>query len=421
MKIIHTSDWHIGQIFNEYDRADEHRSFFGWLEGLVAEEQPDALLVSGDIFHNPLPSAQSQSLYTDAVLSLKKACPGMTIVITAGNHDSGSRLEVSRKLWDLAGVRITGCLSRKAGRIEYRDHIIPIPSAAAPGHIAGYVAALPYVCRQNYPPVEDGKENPSVDSDALSARQRRLYEKLLETAEAENSGGLPIVLMAHLAVAGCDISGHDEPVGGMEYVPYGVFPEGYDYLALGHIHHPQTLGGHAGAGNRPVARYCGSPIPLSFDENYAHSVSVVEMDGRKNVRVREVEIPCGIPVLTLPEMPVPFDEALQALSDFPDDRQAYIRLNVLIKDFLPQNAALRAVSAAHGKACRYCSMKVTRTGQEDMGKSGRLTVDEIRSIGPMDVARMYYRNRFDSEMDGRQEEMLSEIIREIRERDEKEQ
>ena len=118
MKIIHTSDWHIGQIFNEYERTEEHLAFFRTLAGITAREKPDALLVSGDIFHNPLPSAQSQKMYADAILGLKEASPGTTVVITAGNHDSGSRLEVFKELWDMAGVKVVGCLSRKAGRIS---------------------------------------------------------------------------------------------------------------------------------------------------------------------------------------------------------------------------------------------------------------------------------------------------------------
>ena len=90
MKIIHTSDWHIGQIFNEYDRSEEHLAFFSELADIISAEKPDALLVSGDVFDSAMPSAQSQRLYTDALLRLKNSCPDMTIVVSAGNHDSGA-------------------------------------------------------------------------------------------------------------------------------------------------------------------------------------------------------------------------------------------------------------------------------------------------------------------------------------------
>ena len=129
MKIIHTSDWHIGQIFYEYDRDGEHLAFLERLREIIVSEKPDALLISGDIFDSAMPSAQSQRLYTDAILRLKSACPDMTVVVTAGNHDSGTRLETVRNLWDKSGVKVIGCLSRNGIMVRYGDHIIRIASA----------------------------------------------------------------------------------------------------------------------------------------------------------------------------------------------------------------------------------------------------------------------------------------------------
>ena len=425
MKIIHTSDWHIGQIFNEYERTEEHLAFFRTLAGITAREKPDALLVSGDIFHNPLPSAQSQKMYADAILGLKEASPGTTVVITAGNHDSGSRLEVFKELWDMAGVKVVGCLSRKAGRISWKDHVIRVPHASSLEKTAGYIVALPHIYRQNYPVSGEACEN--VDSGY--ARQEAFYRKMLATVMEENTEGLPVVLMAHLAVAGSTgggqedfVGGQQDSVGGLDYTPCSIFPDGFAYLALGHIHHPQTVGRKGkdyGMGKRiftkgkPVARYCGSPVPLSFDEDYGHSISVVEMEEDGKVTVREEPVPCMIPVLTIPENPVPFSDALEALESFPDDRQAYIRLNVLIDDFLPQNATMLAMKAAEGKACRYCSMKVTRVQERGTEKSWDLTAEEIKASGPLDVARLYFRNRYGKELDSGMADMLSEVIGEV--------
>lgn len=103
MKIIHTSDWHLGQQLFDYDRSEEQRDFLRQLRNWVAAEQPDALLVSGDVFHYCSPSASAQRLYTDALVALHETCPSMQIIITAGNHDSSSKLEISRNL----------CTSRK--------------------------------------------------------------------------------------------------------------------------------------------------------------------------------------------------------------------------------------------------------------------------------------------------------------------
>lgn len=416
MRFIHTSDWHLGQIFNEYDRSPEHGMFLGELVSIVAKEQPDALLVSGDIFHNSLPSAQSQKMFTDAVLALRQASPGMKIVITAGNHDGGARLEAERNLWKKLGVTVLGGLSRLDGHAVLEDHIVEVPSSTGDTP-AGYVAAVPYVFRQNYPqsPYADDVPDDDAISSALS-RQKAFYRDLLSLVMSMQEkrcpgDAVPVVLMAHLAVAGCDIKGHDEPLGGMDYTPSDIFPEGYDYLALGHIHHPQTLR------MKPFARYSGSPIPLSFDEDYQHSVSLVDVQAGGKVSVREISLHCPVPVLTIPENPVPFDEALAALAGFPPERSAYIRLNVKITDYLPQNASVKASMAAKGKACRYCGMKIVKDMAVPSENDVKLSVDDVRSLDPVEVASIYYRARFGAEMDGALEGLLREVADEIREED----
>ena len=411
MKIIHTSDWHIGQIFYEYDRDGEHLAFLERLREIIVSEKPDALLISGDIFDSAMPSAQSQRLYTDAILRLKSACPDMTVVVTAGNHDSGTRLETVRNLWDKSGVKVIGCLSRNGNMVRYGDHIIRIASASEPGRIAGYVVALPHIYRQNYPACTE------------EDRQAGFYRKIMSAVNEENTGKLPVVMMAHLSVSGSDMSGQGLVTGGMDYVPAGIFPEECDYVALGHIHKPQTVRQDCSRKKEtgPVVRYSGSPIPLSFDEGYRHTVSIVEMTPGREADIREVEIPCSIPVLTIPGKPAPFEKALNALKNFPDDKQAYVRLNVMISDFLPPNASAQAVQAAGKKECRYCCMKIIRTAETENEKGNRLTVDEIKAINPLEVAEMYYRRRFGKDMDMEMKDMLSAVIRKVAEKEMKEE
>lgn len=425
-KFIHTGDWHLGQIFNEYDRTREHTAFFGSLKGIVAGEQPDALLVCGDIYHSSVPSASVQKLYTDAVLELKEACPDMTVVIIAGNHDSPTRLEIDRNLWEHLGVKVIGSLSKTEGEVCLEKHIVGIPSRE--DGMAGYVVAVPHVFRQNYPELPDGSGTTEYlpggarQDNHQYVRQKAFYQALLDRVKSCDAE-VPVVLMAHLAVSGCDASGHDDTIGGMEYTPQDVFPDGYDYLALGHIHHPQTLRRTGAASIKtggeevyasPVARYSGSPVAVSFDENYAHSVSVVEISGSetgdgKQVRIKQVEIPQSVPMKTIPDHPVPFEEALGALEAFPGNTKAYIRLDVLIKDYLPQNAAARAMSVAESKECRYCGMKVTRESVASPDDARRLSVEEIKAVDPVEIAGMYYRQRFGTGLDPELEEMLKEV------------
>ena len=108
MKILHTSDWHLGQIFYGYERNEEHRAFLKSLSGIVGDEQPDAMIVCGDVFHNSTPSAAARKIYVDGMLEICRACPGMTVAVIAGNHDSPSRLEADAGLWSHFNVRVIG-------------------------------------------------------------------------------------------------------------------------------------------------------------------------------------------------------------------------------------------------------------------------------------------------------------------------
>ena len=110
MKVIHTSDWHIGQTLYQYSRDEEHKYFFNQLKNIVLEEKPDALIVSGDIFHASTPSVMAQRLYYHALVELSRLYDDLQIIVTAGNHDSPSRLEAPRELWEAFNVTVIGNL-----------------------------------------------------------------------------------------------------------------------------------------------------------------------------------------------------------------------------------------------------------------------------------------------------------------------
>lgn len=245
MKILHTSDWHLGHTLYNYDRTAEQQAFLRQLACIVAEEQPDAMVVSGDIYHYSAPAAATQKMYTDAMLDIHQACPGMTIVVTAGNHDSSSKLEIDSSLWQHFGLNVVGNIERTAEEVNLDKHIIEVKNEKG---TTGYVIAVPHVYPQNFPLLDS--ETPR------DQRQARFFQALLDEVKKRNTAQLPVVLMAHLSIEGSDRSGHDESIGGIEYVPLSAMGEGYDYLALGHIHCPQDI-----KGSHHHARYCGTPSP----------------------------------------------------------------------------------------------------------------------------------------------------------------
>lgn len=323
MKIIHTADLHLGQIiYQNYDRVDEHRHFFDQLTRWCIEEQPDALIVSGDLFDIQQPSATVKKAFTDYFVNIHRQCPSMRIVLTAGNHDSASRIQAEQQLWLLANTTAIGlppasdCLDNSD---NWQDQfIIRLDS--------GFIVALPYMV---------GNRQPVIQS-------------LLDRVAQQNTQGLPVVLMGHQAVTGLDITGHDFDIGTLRTLDLESMGNGYDYLALGHIHMPQTLNHQEDAMKEnvsypaPVARYSGSALHVSCDETYPHSVSLVDIDRHQGqVTIRQLRIdqlrhfyvlPTDGPAFTTPE------EALTAMKDFIQDKErGYLRFRFDYSADLPSN------------------------------------------------------------------------------------
>ena len=272
MKIIHTADLHLGQvIYQNYDREDEHEHFFKQLKAWCRNEAPDALVVSGDIFDIQSPSAATRRFFNERFVELARENPQMSIVITAGNHDSAARIQADSPVWDAAGVRLVG-VAPAAGSTEAEDgwqerFIVRLES--------GYIVALPYMIG----------ERPAV------------IQSILNKVEEENTEGKPVVLMAHAAITGTDMQGHGE-IGKMRTQAIATMGQGWDYLALGHIHKPQTLDHPEDALKEDsvtyssgAARYSGSALHVSCDETYPHSVSVVEIPSHgADVTIRPLRI-----------------------------------------------------------------------------------------------------------------------------------
>lgn len=319
MKILHTADLHLGQIiYQNYDRADEHQHFFQQLTRWCMEHQPDALLLSGDIFDIQQPSAATKKVFNDYFVSLHHACPEMRIVITAGNHDSASRLQADSTLWAVAGTTLVGTgpsVESEAGWEE--KYIVRME--------AGYIVALPYM---------------------VGERQEQL-QHLLDRIAAENTEGKPVVMMGHTAVAGLDVKGHDFEIGKLKTQSIESFGKGFDYLALGHIHKPQTIGYPEDVFQKkmvypaPVVRYSGSALHVSCDETYPHSVSLVTIEkhgGEVTIVPLRIDELRHFYVLPQEGAFTSEEEALEAVRNFVmEGKKGYIRLSMDYTTHLPSD------------------------------------------------------------------------------------
>lgn len=396
MKIIHTSDWHLGHRLYNYDRSDEEAYFFGQLEQVVGEEKPDALLVSGDIYHTGTPGNDVAKVFTDRLLDVQAKCPDMEIVVIAGNHDSYSRLEIDRALWRRCHVHVLGTPPEDGnGRADFARNVIEIPGK-------GLIAAVPFCHSRNFPVCGDGTAD-----DRMSAYFNGLQQFVAE----RNPANLPTVLMAHLAVGKeTDLTGQDRMaiVGGEECVNCEVLGTGYDYIALGHIHCPQWI-----KGERRVARYCGTPRTIHFDETYSHGVDVVTVESDREVESRTVEFAPLRPLKTFGgKMGKPFDEVLNELSTVELQRETYVRLNVSLSkgETVAVDWNERARKIAAERNARFCLINPIHEATEGTSETfeRRLTVQKLKELSDEEILSIL---DSEHELSSRQKEMLSGLMK----------
>ena len=352
MKILHTADLHLGQvIYQNYDRSDEHQHFFRQLEQWCEEERPDALLVSGDVFDIQQPSATVKKAFTDYFVSLHHKCPEMTIVITAGNHDSASRIQADNAVWQLANAHLIGtppafnCVEAPDG--WQSRYIIRTKS--------GYIVALPY----------------------MTGERKETIQSILDKVAEDNTHGLPVVMMAHQAVTGVDVTGHGFEIGKLKTQDAQTFGNGFDYLAMGHIHKPQTINHQDDSMKEqvaypaPVVRYSGSALHVSCDESYPHTVSLVEIGKHQGeVSIRQLRIEELRHFYVLPLDGSSFtsaEEAIEAMTAFTGEhKRGYLRFRFDHTTNLPPNFSQMVYDAllSYNDEWRY-NPKVLWTGQDD--------------------------------------------------------
>lgn len=375
MKLLHTSDWHIGQQFFSFDRKAEHLSFFSQLADIVGEERPDLMVVSGDVFHTSTPSSDALRLFVDGLLSVCRRRPAMRTVVTAGNHDSAMRLEADKALWEAENVSIVGVFQRDdEGELAPERFVRVVPGVAV-------VGAVPYFSPR-------------------FADYADVFRRVDAEVERINADGLPVVYTAHTSTG----MPH-EGVGGVDSVPLDAFGRGYDYLALGHIHMPQTIRQSEGR-----ARYCGSPMAISFDETHPHGVDIVEIEHGEAPQIRTIKIRQERGVRTIPKEPAPLEDALAQLEALPDDCPDYVRLNVEVEDYMPADAQERAAAIAAKKDCRLCQIMSTPKHQADGASVKTMTLSEFKNISPIDIAQREYQRFFGKDMPADIADMLRVVI-----------
>ncbi len=287
MKLIHTADWHLGNSMHDIERANESKQFLIWLKERIVELSADCLVVSGDIFDTATPSVEARKQYFQFLASLLDTCC-KNIVLIGGNHDSGGLLDAPRDLLEAFNIQMVGSL----GERSVEDLVKELTDES--GNVIGISAAVPYVREMEL------RRFRTEDSENFAQNTfAGLYRAVYEAAENKRAGrDIPIVATGHLYASklegrpenddGKDAKGHGlrDIVGNLGTIPVSVFPDGFDYVALGHIHYSTMVA------KNPKVRYSGSPFVLGFDEvNIPHHILAVDLEKGKEAVVEKIEVP----------------------------------------------------------------------------------------------------------------------------------
>lgn len=411
MKIIHTSDWHLGHQLHGYNREYEHQAFLDWLADELETQQADALLVAGDIFDTANPPASSWRMLYRFLAKISKTLPNLDVVMIGGNHDSPSKLDAPHELLKAFDLHMVGGIHRlEDGSLDVERMLVPITNKEQ--QIAAYVLAVPFLRSADL-----RTDNLDENDDRLIKGVEVLYGEMTQAARKLLTPEQAMIGMGHAYMASGQLSEMSERrvLGGNQHaLPASIFADDMSYVALGHLHLAQKVA------KKEHVRYSGSPIPLSMSErNYKHQILAVELDGNGVTAIDEINIPRSVDMLKVPAKPAPLDEVLAVLKALPDDelpreQQPFLEVHVLLDK--PQ-ALLRekVLQALEGKAVRLAKITphYNQREQQDSLQHRRLS-----DLSPQQVFALSWNKKFDGEPTEAIVEAFETLLTQVEEQDE---
>lgn len=397
MRILHTSDWHLGQHFMGKSREAEHQAFCAWLIGQVREQGVDAVIIAGDVFDTGAPPSYAREQYNRFIVELRET--GARLVVLGGNHDSVAMLEESRGLLACLDTQVIAAVGT-----DLDSQVLVLPQRdGQPGAI---LCAIPFIRPRDVLTSQAGQSAQDKQlalQQAIQAHYRQLHERAQAVRESLGQP-LPIVATGHLTTVGASASEsvREIYVGSLEAFPTSAFPPA-DYIALGHIHRPQKVGG------LEHIRYSGSPIPLSFDEAaQGKEVLLVDVDDSGLRSVTAVPVPRFQPMKSVSGSLVSLPAELERVAQEGSAEQpVWLEVLVHTDDYLTD------IQLRVEKLCEELPVVVLRTRRERGNAQAALfseakeTLDEL---SPEDV----FRQRLDSEdLEAPLRERLTGLYREV--------
>jgi len=364
MRILHTSDWHLGQHFYGKSRAQEHQKFLDWLLEQVAHYQIDVIIIAGDIFDTGTPASYAREMYFDFVVKVKGL--NCQLVILAGNHDSVAMLGESKQVLASLSTKVIPSVTE-----DMDEQVFMLNNKA--GEQAAVICAVPFIRPRDVIKSQAGHSSEQKQTQ-LQQSIAEHYQHLYDRAQELANGRLPLIATGHLTAVGAKASDsvRDIYIGTLDAIPASIFPP-FDYIALGHIHRPQVVA------KSEHIRYSGSPIPLSFDEaGQEKQLIMIELEQNAVTQITPIKIPCFQPMMMvktdLDKLGTEIESVLKA-----HDNQASIWLDIEIEsgDYL-QDLQQRIEDLVAGTAIEVLLVRRSKKARQSMtGQQKKITLNEL--------------------------------------------
>lgn len=374
MKYIHISDLHLGKRVNEYPMLEDQEYILKKIIHIVDEEKPDGVFIAGDIYDKSVPPAEAVQLFDDFLVRL--AGRGLQVFVISGNHDSPERIAFGSRLMDKSGIHLSPV---------YDGNIRPVVMQDAFGEIKVYM--LPFVKPAHVRRFFE-EEEISTYTDAM----RVAVDQMKIDRNVRN------ILVTHQFVTGAQRADSEEiSVGGTDNVDVTAF-EAFDYVALGHIHRPQSCG-------RETVRYCGTPLKYSFSEaGDRKSVTIVQLREKGNVLVRTAQL---IPKRDMREIRGNYEEVTRKSfyenTTYPED---YLHITLTDEEDIPH--ALGRLRAIYPNLMKLdYDNRRTRENREISG------AEDVENKSPLRLFTDFYELQNNQPMSDEQKAYVEELIEKI--------
>jgi exonuclease SbcD len=372
MKILHTSDWHLGQNFFTKSRKEEHQGFINWLLQQVEKEQVDAVIIAGDIFDTGTPPSYAREMYNQFVVDMQQL--NCVLVVLGGNHDSVSTLNESKQILKCLNTFVVASTGTSID-----EQVFTIPDKQ--GQPGAILCAVPFIRARDVlqsTAGETGLQKRQALGDAIKQHYQTLYQ--LALTKRQGSGPeLPIIATGHLTALGVSQSEsvRDIYIGTLDGFAADGFPPA-DYIALGHIHKPQIVA------KSEHIRYCGSPIPLSFDElGNQKQVMLVEFTGSQRSSLTPISIPVFQPMQVLKGDLIAIAAALQSFKNQDtSDLACWLCLEVDSQDYL-SDLQQRIQDMTQGLNAEVLQLRRSRNDRRQL--LSQIQTETLAELSPHDV------------------------------------